>query len=130
MGRSVPLGESPTPHSRVGGDTNIPARLRLPWNAPRACPADRQRGAPSPRATHDQKRAGYFVTTPYVPTCISLFSGAGGLDLGLMQAGFRILFANDINPVFRDTYCKNLGVKETYHVGSAAEISRDFIARV
>ena len=27
---------------------------------------------------------------------ISLFSGAGGLDLGLIQAGFNIVFANDI----------------------------------
>lgn len=28
---------------------------------------------------------------------VSLFSGAGGLDLGLRAAGFSVLFANDID---------------------------------
>ncbi|WP_123808174.1 DNA cytosine methyltransferase [Abyssicoccus albus] len=27
---------------------------------------------------------------------ISLFSGAGGLDLGVINSGFNIVFANDI----------------------------------
>lgn len=31
-------------------------------------------------------------------SCISLFSGAGGLDIGLEQAGFSTLFANEIEP--------------------------------
>jgi DNA (cytosine-5)-methyltransferase 1 len=35
---------------------------------------------------------------------ISLFSGAGGLDLGFEKAGFEILVANEINPKFHDTY--------------------------
>ena len=30
---------------------------------------------------------------------VSLFSGAGGLDLGFVQAGFRPIFANDLDPV-------------------------------
>ncbi|KUH94670.1 cytosine methyltransferase [Mycolicibacterium acapulense] len=29
------------------------------------------------------------------PTCVSLFSGAGGLDLGVQRAGFEIVFATD-----------------------------------
>ena len=30
---------------------------------------------------------------------ISLFSGAGGLDLGLIQAGNEVIWANDIDTV-------------------------------
>ena len=32
---------------------------------------------------------------------ISLFSGAGGLDLGLIQAGNEVIWANDIEMLFR-----------------------------
>lgn len=40
---------------------------------------------------------------------VSLFSGAGGLDLGLMQAGNIIIWANDIDKDAVKTYEKNIG---------------------
>ncbi len=40
---------------------------------------------------------------------ISLFSGAGGLDLGLIQAGNEIIWANDIDKDAVATYKENIG---------------------
>jgi len=40
---------------------------------------------------------------------VSLFSGAGGLDLGLVKAGHEIVWANDIFEDAVDTYRKNIG---------------------
>ena len=40
---------------------------------------------------------------------VSLFAGAGGLDLGLVQAGHEIVWANDIDPDAVSTYRKNIG---------------------
>lgn len=40
---------------------------------------------------------------------ISLFSGAGGLDLGLQNAGHRLVWANDIDQDSVDTYRLNIG---------------------
>lgn len=40
---------------------------------------------------------------------ISLFSGAGGLDLGFIQAGFNIIWANDNDKYAYQTYTKNFG---------------------
>lgn len=40
---------------------------------------------------------------------ISLFSGAGGMDLGFKQAGFEIVWANDVFPEAIETYKRNIG---------------------
>ena len=40
---------------------------------------------------------------------VSLFSGAGGLDLGFMRAGHRIVWANDLYADAVETYRANLG---------------------
>ena len=40
---------------------------------------------------------------------VSLFSGAGGLDLGLIQAGNEIIWANDIDKDAVATYRENIG---------------------
>jgi DNA (cytosine-5)-methyltransferase 1 len=40
---------------------------------------------------------------------VSLFSGAGGLDLGLIKAGHQVIWANDIDEDAAATYRKNIG---------------------
>lgn len=40
---------------------------------------------------------------------VSLFSGAGGMDLGFKKAGFNIIWANDFFKEVVETYKKNIG---------------------
>ena len=40
---------------------------------------------------------------------VSLFSGAGGLDLGFKMAGHEIVWANDLYGDAVETYKKNIG---------------------
>ena len=43
------------------------------------------------------------------PTAISMYSGCGGADLGLINAGFDVIWANDIDKDGCETYSKNIG---------------------
>ena len=43
------------------------------------------------------------------PKAVSLFSGCGGLDYGLIRSGFDILVANDVDKHAVDTYKTNIG---------------------
>lgn len=43
------------------------------------------------------------------PRLVSLFSGCGGMDLGFRQAGYDIVWANDINADACETYRHNIG---------------------
>ncbi|WP_169750666.1 DNA cytosine methyltransferase, partial [Escherichia coli] len=52
---------------------------------------------------------------------VSLFSGAGGLDLGLKQSGLDIIWANDIYEDAVDTYKRNIG--EHIVLGDIANIN-------
>lgn len=47
---------------------------------------------------------------------VSLFSGAGGMDLGFRKAGFNVIWANDFNDAACDTYSANIG--KEIHRGS------------
>lgn len=40
-------------------------------------------------------------------TAVSLFSGAGGMDVGFEQAGIKILFANEIDKMASNTFKRN-----------------------
>ncbi|MCI1015031.1 DNA (cytosine-5-)-methyltransferase [Herbaspirillum sp. C7C2] len=42
-----------------------------------------------------------------MPTAVSLFSGCGGSDAGVLAAGFDVLMANDVLPYARDVYVAN-----------------------
>lgn len=45
--------------------------------------------------------------TSALPTIVSLFSGAGGLDKGFELAGFNIIWANEYDATIKDTYNYN-----------------------
>jgi DNA (cytosine-5)-methyltransferase 1 len=61
------------------------------------------------------------------PTVVSLFSGAGGMDLGFRSAGFRIIWANDNDPSAVATYRRNIGTEIV--LGDIEEISLDSIPK-
>ena len=46
-------------------------------------------------------------------TFIDLFAGCGGLSLGMEQAGFSPVFANEIWNVAAETYRRNRGLDES-----------------
>lgn len=57
-------------------------------------------------------------------TFIDLFAGAGGLSLGLEQAGFTPIFVNEIVPQFNETYRKNRTLSDDqYFVGDIKELN-------
>ncbi len=43
------------------------------------------------------------------PKVVSLFSGCGGLDLGFINSGYDVIWANDFFPEAVETYQKNIG---------------------
>ena len=51
----------------------------------------------------------------------SLFSGIGGIDLGFEQAGFKIVWANEIDKHAAATYQNNFG-KSSLVVGDIKKI--------
>lgn len=56
---------------------------------------------------------------------VSLFSGAGGLDLGFINAGFEVIWANDFDEDACKTYAHNIG-KHIIH-GNISSIFSDTI---
>lgn len=61
------------------------------------------------------------------PTLVSLFSGAGGMDLGFKLSGYEILWANDFNKDAVYTYSRNIGEHIVY--GSITEIDKNTIPK-
>jgi DNA (cytosine-5)-methyltransferase 1 len=50
-----------------------------------------------------------WVKSARRPTAVDLFCGAGGLSLGLRDAGFNVLVGADSDPVAMETHAGNLG---------------------
>lgn len=67
---------------------------------------------------------------------IDLFCGAGGMSEGLIQAGFHILFSNDINSDVQQTYMNrheqlglHQGINTHFHRGDIKELNGDMIRK-
>ncbi len=59
--------------------------------------------APSSPISADSARG----CSPPGPTVLALFAGAGGLALGLKEAGYDVIAATDVDPFSRDTFQAN-----------------------
>ena len=109
---------------------------------PEAAPAERRRtyGVPLRRgpvlrlpaaddvpklSEHEAVRR--WVKAQRGPTAIDLFSGAGGLSLGLSDAGFSVIVAADSDEVAVETHVANLG--GLGYAGSLADPT-EFLARL
>lgn len=55
----------------------------------------------------NKKRKELQSSVSHKPTIVDLFCGAGGLSLGFIEAGFRVVLANDIQDVCCETYKYN-----------------------
>ncbi|MYB34066.1 MAG: DNA (cytosine-5-)-methyltransferase [Gammaproteobacteria bacterium] len=54
---------------------------------------------------------------------VSLFTGCGGSDIGVIESGFEVILANDILRFAKDTYLANLPETD-FHLGAIEEIAR------
>lgn len=61
----------------------------------------------------------------HAPQVVSLFAGAGGLDLGFIQAGFKIAWANDFDKDAVESYRNNVDPNIVFE--DIAEINADDI---
>ncbi|WP_202619350.1 DNA cytosine methyltransferase [Ornithinimicrobium cavernae] len=76
-------------------------------------PAPKEHESPEPLVRPDQATRSATVTTDVLPKIVSLFSGAGGLDLGFQRAGFPLSFAVDLSASAIQTHRRNFKSTES-----------------
>lgn len=58
---------------------------------------------------------------------VDLFCGCGGLSLGFENAGFKVVFANDIDSICLETYKKNFNISnDCVFCGDIRELNKDY----
>lgn len=73
----------------------------------------------------DENEEFYIENDPNKRKIVSLFSGAGGMDIGFINAGFEIIWANDFFEDAVNSYRNNIG-RHVVH-GDITKISSDDI---
>lgn len=58
-----------------------------------------------------------------MPKAVSLFTGCGGSDAGVIRAGFDVIMSNDILPYARDVYLAN-HTETDYVLGNVSQITK------
>jgi DNA (cytosine-5)-methyltransferase 1 len=81
-------------------------RAAVPHHRGQALRLERLPDAPDPSDLAGVRR---WVRAVPGPTAVDLFAGAGGLSLGLRQAGFTVLLGADSDPWSVETHAGNLG---------------------
>src|SRR5262245_31138015 len=81
-------------------------RTSVPFHRGSQLRLDPPAGAPDPADLGAVRR---WVRESHRPTAVDLFSGAGGLSLGLQDAGFSVLVGADNDPFAVETHVGNLG---------------------
>jgi DNA (cytosine-5)-methyltransferase 1 len=82
---------------------------------------------PSAPDPNDKRAVRSWLETIDRPTAVDLFCGAGGLSLGLRDAGFAVLVGADNDPASVETHTANIG-----GLGYVGDLSRpgDFVTRL
>jgi DNA (cytosine-5)-methyltransferase 1 len=99
-------------------------RTAVPVRRGHALRLERHRDAPDPTDPRTVRR---WVKGVRGPTAVDLFSGAGGLSLGLQTAGFTVVAAVDSDPLAVETHAATIR-----GVGCVADLTdpSDFIDRL
>lgn len=84
----------------------IPGRREVPFLRGKRLRLPPRCGSPDPS---DLKAVRQWVRGLRGYTAIDLFSGAGGLSLGLAEAGFKVLVGADADPYAVETHLANIG---------------------